>query len=207
MPKRSAPAVDPFPLLGCESAESHDDSLTLRHGTSLSLMSLCSAFLNSSSEFNRVDPERDWKKWTKRAPEAFTLYYAALVDSTDPSVNGVQCVIRAVLDKWYDLDSSRARLVIDYVACRESSRRRGLASTLVRFVTESSALRGADLYVLAIEDSCPWWMDRGFALVQSAHLNARLRVFSDVHLLSKGEPTKRKAKALRRGSTRGLPKP
>ena len=169
------------------------------------------AVLNSSSEVNRVDPERDWKKWTKCAPDAFTLYYAALVDSTDPSVDGVHCVLRAVLDKWHDPDSSRVRLIIDYVACRVSCRSRGLASTLVRFVTESAALRGADLYVLAIEDSCPWWMDQGFALVQSAHLNARLKVFSDVHLLSKVEsivhPSRKRAKASRRSSVESLPIP
>ena len=47
-----------------------DHSLALRFGTSLRLMASCSAFLNASNEFNEVDPEGDWEKWSTRVGKA-----------------------------------------------------------------------------------------------------------------------------------------
>ena len=41
----------------------------------------------------------------------------------------------------------------------------------------------ANLYVLALEDSCPYWMNRGFVLEEGANLRARLNIFPDTHLL------------------------
>ena len=163
-----------------------EHAFVLRHGTSLRLMASCSAFLNDSQEFNNVDPEEDWKKWSSRIPDAFTLYYSAIVDPTDSSPNGIHCVLRAVLDGWSNLTPPHnRRLIIDYVASRTESRRLGLASTLVRFARESASHMDANLYVLAIEDSCAWWMEKGFILEENANLNARLKVFPDVHLLCK----------------------
>ena len=46
-----------------------------------------------------------------------------------------------------------------------------------------AAAHVANLYVLALEESCPWWMDKGFVLEERDTLNARLNVFPDVHLL------------------------
>ncbi len=180
-----------FPALGEEkTTPCLDHDLTWCHGTSLRLMASCSAFLNESQEFNNVDPERDWKKWASRVPDAFTLYYSALTDPFDTSSRGVHCVLRAVLDGWSTpTPPHNRRLIIDYIACRSDSRRVGLASTLVRHARESASAQRANLYVLAVEDSCAWWMDRGFVLEDGANLNARLKVFPDVHLLrQKGDP-------------------
>jgi hypothetical protein len=161
-------------------------ALVLHHGTSLRLMASCSAFLNASQEFSNVDPEGDWKKWSSRVPDAFTLYYSAIVDPTDSTPNGVHCVLCAVLDGWSNpAPPHNRRLIIDYVASRVESRRLGLASTLVRFARESASELSANLYVLAIEDSCAWWIDKGFILEDNTNLNARLKVFPDVHLLRK----------------------
>jgi hypothetical protein len=179
-----------FPAIGEDKTVAlSKHAFVLRHGTSLRLMASCSAFLNDSQEFNNVDPEEDWKKWSSRVPNVFTLYYSAIVDPTDSSPNGIHCVLRAVLDGWSSPTSPHnRRLIIDYVASRVDSRRLGLASTLVRFARESASHMDANLYVLAIENSCAWWMDKGFILEQNANLNARLKVFPDVYLLcAKGD--------------------
>ena len=121
-------------------------AFVLRHGTSLRLMAPCSAFLNESQEFNNVDPEGDWKKWSSRVPDAFTIYYSAIVDPTNSSSSGIHCVLRAVLDGWSNpTPPHNRRLVIDYVASRVESRSLGLASTLVRFACESASQVGANL--------------------------------------------------------------
>ena len=45
------------------------------------------------------------------------------------------------------------------------------------------------MYVLALEDSCPYWMNRGFVLEEGANLRARLNIFPDTHLLRRaGDP-------------------
>ena len=176
-----------FPAIGEDKTIAMpENAFVLRHGTSLRLMASCSAFLNDSQEFNNVDPEEDWKKWSSRVPNAFTLYYSAIVDPIDSSPNGIHCVLCAVLDGWSNpTPPHNRRLIIDYVSSRAESRRIGLASTLVRFALESASQMDANLYVLAIEDSCAWWMDKGFILEQNANLNARLKVFPDVYLLCK----------------------
>ena len=175
--EHDVPALGEDRTITCEHS-----NLVLWHGTSLRLMALCSAFLNEGREFNNVDPERDWQKWSSRGSSAFTLYYSALTDSDD--TNRVHCVLRAVLDGWASpTPPHNRRLIIDYVACRAECRRLGYASTLVRFARQSASAQRANLYVLAVEDSCPWWMERGFVLEEGIYLNARLNVFPDVHLL------------------------
>ena len=194
MPKRSlhdflndAQLDTVFPAIGEDKTISlPGHPFVLNHGTSLRLMASCSAFLNDNEEFNNVDPEKDWKKWSSRVPDAFTLYYSAIVDSTDASPNGIHCVLRAVLDGWSSpIAPHNRRLIIDYVASRTESRSLGLASILVDFARKSASEMDSNLYVLAIEDSCAWWMDKGFILEQNKNLNARLKVFPDVHLLCK----------------------
>lgn len=84
-----------------------------------------------------------------------------------------------------------ARLIIDYVATALEARGMGLASLLVSFVTRAAASLSppANLYVVATEDSCVYWMGRGYVLEVSERLNARLNVFNDTHLLRQaGDP-------------------
>lgn len=185
------PRSSSFPPLG-EDASTWlaEHNLVLRYGTSLRLMAQCSSFLNSSGEFNGVDPQGDWEKWTTRLPDTFTLFYAAIVDPLMPEGSGesVHCCLRAVLDGWpTPKEPHNSRLVIDYVACRKESQRRGFASQLVAHVRQAAADKRANLYVLAIEESCVWWMEKGFVLEQNANLNARLNIFPDVHLLRNAE--------------------
>ena len=176
-----------FPALGEDaSIWLPDQNLSLRFGTSLRLMSSCTAFLNESEEFNEVDPSGDWDKWANRVPGAFSLFYAAILDPLQPegTGRGVQCVLRAVLDNWPNPSAPHnARLIIDYVTTRPAFRGRGHAGRLLQHVRAACAAVAANLYVLALEESCPYWMEKSFVLEQGANLNARLNVFPDVHLL------------------------
>ena len=174
-----------FPALGeDESLWLAERQLTLRHGTSLRVMSQAAHFLNDSKEFNEVDVEEDWTKWTTRVPDAFTLYYATLFDPLVPGTAGVHCVLRAVLDGWPSpRPPHRHRLVIDYVATAPAHRGKGCAGALVEHVSRAATALAANVYVLALEDSCVYWMAHGFVLEENARLQARLNIFPDTHLL------------------------
>eukprot|EP00908_Phaeocystis_cordata_P026099 Transcript_8572.p2 GENE.Transcript_8572~~Transcript_8572.p2 ORF type:complete len:326 (-),score=136.49 Transcript_8572:1203-2120(-) len=173
-----------LPELGCETSEFLPErGMLLRHGTSLQLMSLVTAVLDESQEFGELDPSADWQKWSERRPE-FSLYYAALVDPARDGADAVQCVLRAILDGFPEpKPPHRQRLVIDYVTTRQLARGKGHASVLIKFVRQASQIFGANTYVLATEDSCPFWMEQGFTLEQGKPLNARLNIFNDTHLL------------------------
>jgi GNAT superfamily N-acetyltransferase len=189
--KRTLESPSSFPPPGeDDSIWLAEQSLCLRYGTSLRLISSGSGFLNSTEEFAEIDPEADWEKWRDRCPGHFTLFYAAIVDPIREGPKAIHCVLRAVLDNWPTPTAPHnARLIIDYVACRRESRGRGFATQLVDFVREASAKVGANCYVLALEEACPYWVDRGFVLEQSENLNARLNIFPDVHLLRvEGDP-------------------
>ena len=179
-----------LPSLGEEASEFLPErNLLLRHGTSLSLMSLVGTALNESEEFAEIDVSADWEKWSTRRPD-FSLYYAALLDPARDGADAVQCVLRAVLDGVPSPSPPhRPRLIIDYVTTRPVARGRGLASLLVDFVVETSRACGANTYVLAIEESCVYWMGKDFVLEAGRPLNARLNIFPDTHLLRRvGDP-------------------
>ena len=179
-----------LPSLGEEASEFlAERNLLLRHGTSLSLMSLVGTALNESEEFAEIDVSADWEKWSTRRPD-FSLYYAALLDPARDGADAVQCVLRAVLDGVPSPSPPhRPRLIIDYVTTRPVARGRGLASLLVDFVVETSRACGANTYVLAIEESCVYWMGKDFVLEAGRPLNARLNIFPDTHLLRRvGDP-------------------
>ena len=160
-----------------------DKGVLLRHGSSLALMALVSTALNESDEFGEVDPEDDWKKWTEGRPE-LKLYYGALIDPSRDGADAVACILRAVLDpSTSGRASGRNRIIIDYVTTRKAFRGKGLASAAVSFVEQAAAATGSNCYVLALEESCTYWMGQGFILEPSRRLTARLNVFPDTHLL------------------------
>ena len=171
-----------LPALGDDASEFLPDrGLILRHGSSLQLMAQVTAVLQDSQEFGEVDPAADWEKWQSRRPE-FSLYYAALIDPARDGDAAILCVLRAVLDGFPEpRPPHRQRMIIDYVTTRMEARNTGLASVIVRFVMDSS--RPANTFVLALEESCPYWMEKGFLLDEGKPLNARLNIFSDTHLL------------------------
>mmetsp|Transcript_39257 Transcript_39257/g.82363 ORF Transcript_39257/g.82363 Transcript_39257/m.82363 type:complete len:315 (+) Transcript_39257:164-1108(+) len=176
-------SIEALPQPGDEQTEwLEEQQLLLQYGSSLSLMARVGAFLNDSSNFNEIDPTDDWEAWTSRRPD-FQLFYAAL---TDPTTDRCVCVLRAVLDGIHQRrveQDQPPRFMIDYITTDPAQRARGLATFLVEFVLEASRMFGANTYVLATEDSCVYWMSKGFVLEENRSLNARLNIFPDTHLL------------------------
>ena len=76
-----------LPPVGDDTVEQISDypGLTLRHGSSLFLMSSVGQFLNNSNEFASIDPSEDWKKWESRTSD-FSLYYCAVLDDATGQV-------------------------------------------------------------------------------------------------------------------------
>jgi len=165
----------------------------VRHGSSLDLISKCHAIIND--EFNETDPEEDFKKW--QALGAGVYFLCVL----DPASSITSCVLRVILDGLFSAASSpsqaatttaradgasplcQRRLIIDYVATVEEMRGRGLASHLIQLVKSLAERHQANLYVLALEDSCVYFMNKGFILEESEIVQERLNVFPDTHLL------------------------
>jgi hypothetical protein len=92
-----------------------DVGLVLRHGTSLALMASASAFLSASDDFEAVDPEADWDKWTKRRP-GLRLYYVTLEDPSRDGDDAVSCALRAVFDGIADDTAEAADGITDDTA-------------------------------------------------------------------------------------------
>jgi hypothetical protein len=76
-----------LPPIGEDTVEHLSDypGLTLRHGSSLFLMSSVGQFFNTSNEFKSIDPTTDWEKWSSRTSD-FSLYYSAVLDEATGQV-------------------------------------------------------------------------------------------------------------------------
>jgi GNAT superfamily N-acetyltransferase len=163
---------------------------TVEHGSSLALIAKATSLLNS--EFTEMDPEADWAKWQALGA---TIYFFVVADEDDPS--SPCCVLRTVLDGDFSTagsdglaclsqgtrDSSSAscarRVVVDYLMTAETARGRGHAGRLLECAREMSRRSAANLLVLAIEESCPYWMQQGFIL-DDGPINKRINQFPDV---------------------------
>lgn len=179
-----------IPPTGEESSFPLDDQthLTVRHGSSLSLMSNVCAFLAADHEedtFNYIDPTADHHKWARRG---LSLYYACVMENnvTGNGAPEIACALRAATGEIGD-DEKRKIFLIDYVYTLPSHRDKGIAGKLIASVLEmakSIGNGGTLLGVLSIEESCVYWLEKwGFLLCANASLNERLNVFPDTHLL------------------------
>ena len=73
--------------------------------------------------------------------------------------------------------------VIDYLFIVPYARKQGLATKLIQFAQQFAMTDGARLLLcLATEDSCSYWITRGFCL--KANEEERLNPYSDTYLLS-----------------------
>jgi hypothetical protein len=162
-----------------------EKQLFLRHGSSLALINDVSRLLNESKDFTTKDPTEDWMSWKIRS-DSFSLYFAALFDMDGQPV----AVLRAVLDGLpVPIPPHNKRLLIDYTYVIPTMRNKGLATILCEFVVNMCTMVGANSYVLALEDSCVYWMSKGFLLEENKFLQARLNIFPDTHLLRQlGDP-------------------
>jgi hypothetical protein len=87
--------------------------------------------------------------------------------------------------------TKRRRILIDYLYTVESARDRGIARQVIGLVLRMAREAGAYCYVLSLEDSAVYWMEKwGFYLCEDGTLNARLNVFPDTHLLRLGSDPK-----------------
>lgn len=172
--------LSPLPAAGEDSSEFLPDSqLFLRHGSSLALISAVTRLLNGCKDFEEKDPSEDWSSWKERS-QSFSLYFAALFDLDGAPV----AVLRAVLDGVpIPNPPHNRRMLIDYTYVIPSMRNKGLATILCEFVANICSMMRANSYVLALEDSCLYWMSKGFILEENVFLQARLNIFPDTHLL------------------------
>ena len=130
-----------LPSLGEDASEFLPErNLLLRHGTSLSLMSLVGTALNESEEFAEIDVSADWEKWSTRRPD-FSLYYAALLDPAATG-EGLRSGDRRWVDQYFEFSCS---LGLDYSGEWESDPQR------VRF-TVLDATIGLDPATLPADD-------------------------------------------------------
>lgn len=160
--------------------------LVMRHGSSLSLMTSVSEFLANpmqSDTFNYMDPTADHCKWEA---QGMTLYYACVVDGN----GAILCALRAATEGITDSTKRNKKFLIDYVYTDPSSRDKGIASVLVKQVLEMAEACGASCFVLSLEQTAVYWMEKhGFFLCQSPSLNSCLNLFPDTHLLRRGDPS------------------
>lgn len=166
-----------IPPAGEEASFPLSEELTVRHGSSLSLMSnVCEFLANPVQEdtFNYVDPTADHQKWARKG---LTLYYASVTNTKDGSV---VCALRAATES--NASNRPPIFLIDYIYSAPSHRDQGIAGKLIGQVLAMA--REQIKFVLSIEESCVYWMEKhGFFLCQQEAINKRLNVFPDTHLL------------------------
>jgi GNAT superfamily N-acetyltransferase len=158
-------------ITGSHTIEMLTNGLTLEHGNSLELMLNACECINDEFE---SEPESDWEAWANKG--SFVLYYAVIRNE----LNQVCCAMRTVLDY---VDNKLKRILIDYVRCEEECRGKGLASVLIQFIQELSQAYGANVFVVATNDSVPFWTTQGYVLDESLALNHRFNVFTDTTLM------------------------
>ena len=59
---------------------------------------------------------------------------------------------------------------------------KGYASRLLNLVRGAAESHRSNLFVLSLEESCPYWMNKSFVL-ESGEINKRINQFPDCHLL------------------------
>lgn len=105
----------------------------------------------------------------------------------DPWWDGQDAIVaclRVVLDGIPDpTPPHRPRMIIDYVTTAKHRRGTGIAGLLTTKARADAQACGANLYVLALESSCVYWMGHDFVLAEEKNINARLNIFPDTHLL------------------------
>ncbi len=177
-------------LAACVRNHRQMSSLNVEHGSSLSLISKATTLLNL--EFNDMDPEADWAKWEALGA---TIYFFAVPDEGNPE-GPPACVLRTVLDGDFSSSSAHRRprnhdaaaascsrrVIVDYLMTSVAARGRGYAGRLLECARELAYSSAANLLVLAIEESCPFWMTNGFVL-DDGPINERINCFPDTHLL------------------------
>jgi hypothetical protein len=171
----------------------HFDSIQVEHGSSLSLISRGTSILND--EFSNIDPSKNWGKFKKIGMQP---YFVAVIRPSNEGCaktgnkgNEILSILSFIMDG--DVESGAVldndsighrtrRIVIDYVCTPKAHQGKGYASRLLNLVNEVAIRHRSNMFVLSLEESCPYWMNKGFIL-ESGLINKRLNKFPDCHLL------------------------
>lgn len=179
--KLALPGEDSFlSYPGPISKRFQDDPPMVWHGSSVALIAKATTLLNE--EFSDIDPEEDFEKWRNIGARP---YFITVLETSQV----MTCCLRCVLDGDWSSSSNKTtqevctrRLVVDFLCTVEECQGRGYASQLLEMVIRLAETNGANCYVVALEDSCVYWMSKGFIL-EDGPINRRLNGFRDTHLL------------------------
>ena len=183
-----------------ENKNHGNNRLILRHGSSLRLIATVCSFLADpahSDNFSYIDPNGDQGKWKRKGMD---LYYCAVMDPTTENILcAARCATQGLMSGDDDEDGEatanagkkRRRLLIDYLYTVESARDKGIARRVISFILQRAQEAGAYSYVLSLEQSAVYWMEKwGFYLCEDPKLTRKLNVFPDTHLLRLGTDPK-----------------
>lgn len=144
------------------------DNLVFEHGSSEALMQQVTHCIAISDELAHIKPKRDKRKWKECA---MSTHYVCLSTSEESNVGSM----RLAYDDSY--------CVIDYLFIVPYARKQGLANKLIQFAQQFAMTDGVRLLLcLSTEDSCSYWMTRGFCLKPNEE--DRLNPYNDTYLLS-----------------------
>jgi hypothetical protein len=163
-------------------------SIQIEHGSSLSLISRGIQILNE--EFADIDPGKSWQKFQKIGMQP---YFLAVIGNGHDNQHGreVLSILSFIMDGdvesggVMDTDPPGARsrrIVIDYVTTPPKHQGKGYASRLLTLVNDLATRHRCNMFVLSLEDSCPYWMNKSFVL-ETGDICQRLNNFPDCHLL------------------------
>ena len=185
--------------------------LVVTHGSSLQLFARGTAFLNR--EFTDVDPGADADKWRAKGCSIYYLSvqetapggketmaaclriildgdFGHAAEAREAATGGNPFV--ELLRPGGQVGGATGvapiatprRVVIDYVSTAKHAQGRGLATRLTELAKRLASKFRANSFVLALEDSCPYWMANSYILENPlAATNRRINIFPDTHLL------------------------
>jgi hypothetical protein len=164
----------------------------------------CCSFLSDpdgKETFNNIDPASDHHQWSSKSLD---VYYACVEHEDCQGQKKVVYALRAAAENLNipgcsnENDSSNKkrklhtemnplkRFLIDDVYTTPAYRKQSLAGLLVNAVLGIAASSDAQCYVLSLQNSAVYWIEKlFFFLVQSPGLTKLLNVFPDTHLLKR----------------------
>lgn len=167
--------------LGEDRTSETSTGLVLRYGTSLKLMASASEVL--VEEF-KTDPQKDWEK---QAEHGRHFFYVTVENQFGETLSALRAILEGGSSSSGGGDDEQqqqqqSRTIIDQVATIPDARGCGHAMTLIEFIQSWAACMATDMYVLALQDAAPFWMDRGYLLEQDPSLQ-HYNDYNDAFLL------------------------
>ena len=112
------------------------------------------------------------------------LYYTVIESAAGELLSVLRSIIERDPPSVALAGFCACRVIVDYMFTVPTARGAGHAARLLNFVQNLAQTLQGNVYVLALEESSPFFVDRAFVLEASEGLQARLNVFPDTHLLA-----------------------